>query len=544
VNPALSRLDRFFGRTSPMPMPPPSSAAPRTTFGFERLPSAPSAASQTPREDRADTFFGRIPPKPAPLPTRAFDFDWLVDHPPVAPTSSTAEATVVLSPEKKQMAADSDVVAPAIGTVASQDTDIAYQTEELLPLAAESAAAAEITMTVRTPAESVPIEVDTEADLDEQTRHVPSADEDNNPSLFRVTLAADQAQSPPRVVGMICDIIRNRGPSFLETLTGAVIERLQTDGDDDWADTDTLSRIISTALNGNPAVFELITSDMMFRWRLVPGPGRSTDSAMVEAALGSKGQVLTPQRCDFDFGELTLAIVRCSRDLRERDTREEYRQLAETLMNVNHRDRTPDEQRPPTHDITDPPTFDGRVCVRFVIQQHGSREALFGPDVTWLTAANDLALQRGRPMRVKILGCGWDGLSTEPVSFALMRQIYPFLDFSISLLVERGAAPPPDVAALHRFDEPGRSWADYDVLTLQTLFDRGDIRSISGTSLAHHEQFLLILRICNDNNTIQDNRAYLRDLQLPFTLLMADGRMASALLSERYQLLRAMVVGG
>lgn len=147
-------------------------------------------------------------------------------------------------------------------------------------------------------------------------------------------------------------------------------------------------------------------------------------------------------------------------------------------------------------------------------------------------------------MRVKILGCGWDGLSTEAVSFALIRQIYPGLDFSISLLVERGAAPPPDVAALHRFDEPGRSWADYDVMTLQTLFDRGDVRSIPSAKLVHHEQFLLILRICNDNNTIQDNRAYLTDLQLPFALLMADGRMAGALLSERYQLLRAMVIGG
>jgi hypothetical protein len=147
-------------------------------------------------------------------------------------------------------------------------------------------------------------------------------------------------------------------------------------------------------------------------------------------------------------------------------------------------------------------------------------------------------------MRVKILGCGWDGLSTESVSFALMRQIYPGLDFSISLLVERGAAPPPDVAALHRFDEPGRSWADYDLLALQKLFDRGDIRSIPSVTFAHHEQFLLILRICNDNNVIQDDRASLTDLQLPFTLLMADGRMANALLSERYQLLRAMVIGG
>lgn len=269
-----------------------------------------------------------------PAPTQSFGFEWIANMSPAAPTP----ATVVSSPEKKQTAADSDAVAPATETVASQGAPISSQTEEL-PLAAESVGAADNATAVRTLAESKPVKTDTEADLDEQTGYFPYADEDNNPSLFGVTSATDQAQSPPRVVGMICDIIKSRGPSFLETLTGAVIEKLSTDGDDDWADADTLSRIISTALRTNSAVFELITSGMMFRWRLVPGPGRSTDSATVEAALGSKGHVLTPQRCDFDFGELTLAIVRCSRDLRERDTKEEYRQLAETLIDVYHRDR-------------------------------------------------------------------------------------------------------------------------------------------------------------------------------------------------------------
>lgn len=336
--------------------------------------------------------------------------------------------------------------------------------------------------------------------------HEPRESKEEDPSpvgdmlgASTVTASADHF-SGPRIQGLICDIIRERKISTLDELNRDLRRRIENSlGEEFELTMEELKEITQIILRKNLDVYEFVNTHASRGWRLIPGPGRSTDKTSIEMALGIRNPAAPqPEGHHKSACDMYLAVIRHS-GIDPPGTEASNTQLARKMMHAYHNDRCSDTPMPLQKDKDDIGEFGSSFWAPLVAVNNSSQDPLDVKHLTCLELANEYASQRGVSYRVMLLGTGWDGLSTNSSTFRLWRQMYPYLDIKLTLLIPEASSPASDSAALH-YAGDSRVWAEYDLMTLNALFlrDTGWVSGIDDQSRLHHEQFLLILRLGND----------------------------------------------
>ncbi|OQN96366.1 hypothetical protein B0A48_17618 [Cryoendolithus antarcticus] len=287
--------------------------------------------------------------------------------------------------------------------------------------------------------------------------------------------------------------------------------------------------VVIVIIRSTPEVFRIVTMpDDSFAWVLCDGPGRDTGSSCLKQHLrdssgSSAERDIQTSKADFAF---CLVVVRHSPGRKrknpykgERETavrHEDAAVFADKLFKAYWQSHKGVRIRGPVDHTAyfsprrlkrpDPEIFDDRFWKTIAMNETSSRvDFMTEPDGTGayelLLAANDLARDRDRAMKVLILGSGWDGVSTNNTLWPQLQSLFPHLEMELCLRLTTPSIPRCLFDA--EDEDPGAdllpmAWPRYAIKALASLYARESYVTLSADEQAHHLQALLLLQIANN----------------------------------------------
>ncbi|KAI7547678.1 hypothetical protein KC331_g4869 [Hortaea werneckii] len=298
----------------------------------------------------------------------------------------------------------------------------------------------------------------------------------------------------------LCDALEESGPMTISDLASKVEENLPNE----VATAPDFHRLLERLLERSAFIFRWEWEEPELESKLYwvhPGPGRSLSTHSRRRLFTVDDVNLegteTPNQNQWD---VAVAIVRTSRRHQALDSKLAYVQRCEELLR-----RAIACSEAPGRQIA---KYDSEAAMPdypfwapyFREDISSTKELLQGPrrrDQNFRKLLGDLntkAEASRHPVRVCLMGNGWDGISTANDGWNAIVEAYPFLVLSISLAFNVQVAP----AGVFQQGENNTLWAHYSLSMLGKVWQMSlPPKQLWTRSQVHHEQFLYICQAIN-----------------------------------------------
>ncbi|KAI6880914.1 hypothetical protein KC360_g6873 [Hortaea werneckii] len=385
------------------------------------------------------------------------------------------------------------------------EQDLALQDDDSLVVADESKIGAELLDKIALEDDDNPL-VDDEIQSGEKPLKSNETEGGENlfvddESEFEEDLGEDDEPIASKSSGIrerLCDVLEEFGPMTIGDLASRVEEHVPPE--------------VATAPDYQMLLERLLErSASMFKWEweqpklesklywVHPGQGRSLSTH-------SRRRLLTADDVDLDGTkapnqwDVAVAIVRTSRRSQALDSKLAYvDRCGELLSRAVACSDAPGRKVAKYGSEAAMPDYPFWTPY-FREDLSSTKELLEGPrrrDKNFRTLLGDLnakAKASRHPVRVCLIGNGWDGISTANDGWTAIVEAYPFLVLSISLAFHTQVAP----AGIFQQGESDVMWAHYSLSLLGKMWQTSlPPKQLWSRSQVHHEQFLYICQAIN-----------------------------------------------
>lgn len=300
---------------------------------------------------------------------------------------------------------------------------------------------------------------------------------------------------------VLCSALESNGESALLDLVEAVRLALP----EMFSDTQDVERIVKKVMVSTDSMFDCSWQGTKQLWRVMPGPGRSLSTSTKRRLMCSKPISSAEEMLHLLFApcDVILSTVRTSKGARSRNARMKDNARCEALIKAYWQQFRKESPLPAEWKAGDEGVPSTPCWIRHHVQDRSSRESILQNGRytdkhvrKLLEGMHGRAQRSGEPIRLLLLGNGWDGLTTNNFWWDELRRKFPYFEMYICLAVPKAKLPTGSFVIDH-----GTMWATYavnDLVRVRQGRHPCEVGSAGAQALqcirTHYEQFLFLLQ--------------------------------------------------